>query len=136
MNDLYSLNKDFFICEGDTQTPRVVLDKKQNKFEFTGNSLPENALSFYKPIIEWFELYKKEPNEEICVIFKVDYINSASSKMMHKIILKLDEIHLLGNQIEVKWYYQNDDEDMLLDGQTYLEDLSMPYQFLTCEMKH
>lgn len=125
-----NLNEDYYYVKGDAHHPTVLLDKKQNKFEFSGDSLPENAMEFYKPIIGWFELYKKNPNDKATVIFKFSYINSATSKMIHVIIQKINEIHLSGNQIDIEWHYQIGDEDMLLDGKTFLEDMSLPYQFI------
>ena len=130
MNASYNLNRNHYIIDGDSQTPKVVLDKKRNIFEFSGNSLPENALHFYTPIIEWFELYKKTPNKKTKVVFKLNYINSATSKMMHIIIIKLNEIYLLNNQIEIEWHYHISDDDMLKDGKIFLEDMSLPYKFI------
>lgn len=130
MNDPYKLNESYFYIEGGTETPKVILDKRQNVFEFSGNSLPDDALMFYVPIIDWFELYKDSPNEKISVIFKLTYINSASSKMLHKVMVKLNELHLLGHKIEIQWHYQYGDEDMLIDGETILEELSIPYKFI------
>ena len=45
--------------------PDINLDPQQNMFEISGKSLPENAKLFYDPVIEWFEIYAKEPNEFI-----------------------------------------------------------------------
>jgi len=55
--------------------------------------------------------------------------------MIHKIIQKLNEIYLKGINIEVEWHYHIGDEDMLLDGKTFLEDMSLPYKFINCSFK-
>ncbi len=83
-----TLNKNNYIIDGDNQVPTVILDKIQNKFEFSGISIPEDAVSFYRPIIEWLEMYKSAPNNRITVVFKMNYINSASSKMIDRVIHK------------------------------------------------
>jgi len=125
-----TLNKNSYIIGGDNQVPTIVLDKIQNKFEFSGISIPEDALSFYLPIIKWLELYKSAPNKKTSVIFKMDYINSASSKMLDKVIRKLNEIYLTGVQVDIQWHYHIDDEDMLMDGKMYLEEKSIPYELI------
>lgn len=130
-----NLNENYYYTEGDAHNPTILLDKKQNKYEFSGNSQPEDAITFYIPIIEWFKLYKKNPNKKAIVIFNLNYINSATSKMIHKIIQKLNEIYLKGINIEVEWHYHIGDEDMLLDGKTFLEDMSLPYKFINCSFK-
>jgi hypothetical protein len=126
----YTLNENHYVIDGDNQFPTVILDKIQNKYEFRGVSIPEDAISFYSPIIEWLELYKSSPNEKMSVIFKMVYINSASSKMIDKVIRKLQEIYLLGKQIEIQWHYHIDDEDMLTDGKIYLEGKAMPFELI------
>ncbi|MBN2520229.1 MAG: DUF1987 domain-containing protein [Bacteroidales bacterium] len=130
MNSLKTLNEDYYIIDGDKEVPTVILDKKHNKFEFSGISIPEDALSFYLPIIEWLDLYKFAPNEKTSVSFKMVYINSASSKMLDRVFQKLEEIHSSGNQVEIQWYYHIDDEDMLTDGKIYLDKKSMPFELI------
>ncbi|MFC2137714.1 DUF1987 domain-containing protein [Bacteroidota bacterium] len=125
-----TLNEDHYIIDGDNQVPTVILDKAQNKFEFSGVSILEDAISFYAPIIEWFDLLKSASNTNISVKFKMNYINSASSKMIDRVIQKLNEIHLLGIGVEILWHYHIDDEDMLMDGKIYLEEKSMPYELI------
>jgi len=39
------------IKEGQS-TPKIVLDKTNDKFEIAGNSLPEDVLGFYSPIFK------------------------------------------------------------------------------------
>jgi len=125
-----TLNENHYIIDGDNQVPNVILDKKQNIFEFSGVSIPEDAINFYAPIIDWFDLYKSKPIKRITVLFKLNYINSASSKMIDRLLQKLNEIHLLGNYIEIQWYYHIDDEDMLMDGKIFLESKAMPYELI------
>ena len=59
-----TLSKKAYIIDGDHQVPKVILDKSNNIFEFSGISMPEDAQSFYTPIIEWLELYKNEPSSK------------------------------------------------------------------------
>ena len=43
------------IIEPTLNTPGVVLDPEGNKFEFSGESRPEDVRNFYMPILEWLE---------------------------------------------------------------------------------
>ena len=125
-----TLNENSYFIDGDDQVPTVILDKIKNKFEFSGISIPEDAISFYSPIFDWLELYQDDPNEKTNVIFKMNYVNSASSKMIDRILKKLNEIHLLGNNVSIEWHYHIDDEDMLMDGKMFLEGKSIPYELI------
>ncbi len=130
MNDTDNLNESNYIIKGDDHMPTVRLDKAQNKFEFSGVSMPEDSLSFYLPILEWLDTYKQAPNKKTIVIFKMSYINSASSKMIDKIFKKLDEMYKEGYNVVIQWHYHIDDEDMFSDGKLYLEEKSFPYEFI------
>ncbi len=43
--------------------PEINLDPQQDVFEILGKSLPEDAKSFYDPVIEWFEEYLIKSNK-------------------------------------------------------------------------
>ena len=59
-------------------SPKVLLDKDNNKFFIVGKSIVENAFEFYVPIIEWFKNYFKDPNKSTDLIFFLEYLNSSS----------------------------------------------------------
>ena len=72
-------------------TPQVHLDKTSGKFEFSGKSLPEDVSSFYKPIFDWLDAYSKNSNDSTIVEFKMTYFNTASSKVILDVLMKLEE---------------------------------------------
>ena len=78
---------DPLIIEPTDESPEVILDKENGRFEFGGKSLPEDVKEFYSPILIWLENYVKDPNDETHVKFKFDYFNSASAKQILDILL-------------------------------------------------
>ena len=74
-----------FIYEGNEDLPQVMLDKKNEKFEISGKSLPEDVSEFYTPILDWFNMYALNPNEKTVINFRLEYLNSGSSKMIFSI---------------------------------------------------
>jgi hypothetical protein len=109
--------------------PDVILDKEMNCFEIKGISLPENQKEFFNPIVDWMKDYVKEPNDETVLTFKMEYINSASQKRIHDIILISKEIHDKSIPIYVDWYYHSDDEGMKEEGETLAELVKIPFRF-------
>jgi hypothetical protein len=109
--------------------PDVILDKEMNCFEIKGISLPENPKEFFNPIVDWMKDYVKEPNDETVLTFKMEYINSASQKRIHDIILISKEIHDKSIPIYVDWYYHSDDEGMKEEGETLAELVKIPFRF-------
>lgn len=116
--------------EGSMDSPNVTLDKDSGVFEITGKSLPENVNSFYDPIIGWFEEYFQAPNTETLVSMKMDYINTASSKVLLSLFLLFEKASLEGKAIKVNWFYQEDDEDMYDVGEEYSEIVNVPFEII------
>lgn len=114
--------------EATDETPKVILDAANNVFEFSGKSLPEDVTVFYDPILEWLEEYEESPNPSTNVVFKMDYFNTASSKLILDILMKLEEIHEEKGGISIEWHYREDDEDMEEAGEEYSEIVEIPFE--------
>jgi len=125
------------IIEATGNSPRIVLDPESKKFEFSGESRPENVRKFYLPILEWLEAYTKnqeklndgERTSELQCQFNFEYFNSTSAKYILDIFKSLNAINALGVELEIKWLYEEDDEDMLEVGQemSRMSKLSFDY---------
>ncbi len=121
------------IIEGTDDTPRVVLDQENNLFEISGRSLPEDVVSFYQPVIDWLEEMETKPLENMEFSFKLEYFNTASSKLILDIFLKLDEVYQDGNKINIKWHYSELDEDLEEAGEEYSELVEIPFELVALQ---
>lgn len=113
--------------EGSEDTPKIILDKGNGIFEISGRSLPEDSAEFYRPILEWLERYSSDANPKTSFVFKLEYFNTASSKLILDILSKLEDI----KGINVLWYYNEDDEDMQEAGEEFSELVEIPFEFKT-----
>jgi hypothetical protein len=113
---------------GTDDTPTVTLDAGNNIFEISGRSLPEDVAAFYNPIIEWMEKYNQAPLAKTIFSFKLVYFNTASSKMLLDILMKLEELHNAGKDVVVKWHFSEDDEDMKEAGEEYADIVDVPFE--------
>ena len=59
------------IINGTEDTPEIVFNCVDNIFQISGKSLPDDALSFYKPVRDWIDEYIKVPNDETVVSCKM-----------------------------------------------------------------
>jgi len=119
---------DIINIEATDETPRVYLDVVAGKFEMGGKSLPEDVTVFYNPILTWLDGYALEPNKETCFVFKMDYFNTASSKLILDILLKLEEINEENEGLKIEWYFREDDEDMEEAGEEFSEIVEIPFE--------
>lgn len=111
-------------------TPEINLDQDRSRFEFYGKSFPEDCDKFYKPIVEWFKEYVNKPNRETIIVFKLDYFNTSSSKILLEILGILKEIHRQKKTVIIHWYYRTGDQDMFETGETFSEIISLPFKLL------
>lgn len=113
--------------EGTEDTPKIMLDKGNGIFEISGRSLPEDSTSFYKPVLDWIEQYSSEANPATEFTFKLEYFNTASSKLILDVLSALEDI----KGMRISWYFHEDDEDMEEAGQEFSELVEIPFEFKT-----
>ena len=116
------------IIEKTSDTPSIHLDSS-DKIEISERSLPENAIDFYAPIIEWFNEYSKNPNSETIVDIKLEYFNTSSAKQIAKILLILQKL-AENNNVLIKWYYSASDSDMHSSGVRYSKLVKVKFEFI------
>ncbi len=115
--------------EAQTDSPEVYLDNEKKIFRIEGNSFADDPVPYYLPIFDWLERYKKNPNLETVFEFKLNYINTASTKQVANVLMKLEELKDLTN-VKVKWYYQEDDEDMFDEGNSLKTMINLDFDFI------
>ncbi len=113
---------------GTDDTPNVILDTENEILEISGRSLPEDVTAFFEPILNWLDEYSEEPNEKTVFSFKLVYFNTASSKLILDILMKLEEMHEDGKDVLVKWFFPDDDEDMEEAGEEYADIVNVPFE--------
>ena len=118
------------IISATEDTPGIRLDATNDVFELSGRSLPEDVVKFYKPILDWLDEYAQSPNANTVFNFKLQYFNTASSKIILDILMKLEGMHDAGKKITIKWHYPSDDEDMMEAGEEYADIVSVPIEMV------
>lgn len=116
--------------QGTNDTPKVILDREGDMFEISGRSLPEDVVAFYQPILDWLEDYKSNPLEYTEFVFRYIYFNTATSKLIQDVIIKLEELFEAGNNVQVMWFYEEDDEDMQDSGEEFMENSEVPFELM------
>ena len=118
------------IISATEDTPGIRLDAASEIFEISGRSLPEDVIKFYKPILDWLDEYAQSPNAQTAFDFKLSYFNTASSKIILDILMKLEGMYDAGKSISINWHFPSDDEDMEEAGKEYSEIVSVPIELV------
>jgi len=127
------MNLEDLEIQAEYNTPYIFLSKNQNKFILEGRSYPEDAVKFYTPIIKWFQEYLKLPNKETVIEIKLEYINTATYKVIVKMLSMIKENLDEDNKIKVKWYYSEDDEDIIELGNEIEKLIKIPFEYVKLE---
>jgi hypothetical protein len=114
--------------QGTEDTPKIILDAENKIMEISGRSLPEDVTAFYEPVLNWLNEYSENPNDKTVFNFKLTYFNTASSKLLLDILMKLEEMHENGNNVLIRWHYPEDDEDMEEAGEEYADIVDVPFE--------
>ncbi len=116
------------------KTPYIKFDPNMGVLELRGRSIPENAVEFYKPLVEWLDKYAQDPKDKTEVNVQLEYFNTSSSKCILDVFKKLEDINKKPDkEVVINWYYEEDDEDMLEAGEDYQSILKIPFKMIEME---
>ena len=119
------------IIQAAEDTPQVILDKENNKFEISGKSLPEDACEFYSPIKKWLIDYCKSPNETTIFNCKFNYFNSATARKLVEIFSVLES--LKEKNAKIVWQCKKDDSVIIDKGQELDYLINIPFEFVALD---
>ena len=118
------------IIEPTNVTPSVKFNASEGVLEMKGRSIPENSIEFYQPIYEWLDDYIESPKDKTIVHLRFDYFNTSSSKCILDILKRIDKIDANGYDVLIKWYHDENDEDMMEAGEDYSDLLDAPFEII------
>lgn len=117
--------------EATETTPMVRFDVETGLFSMEGKAINNDAEEFFRPVLDWLDAYITHPNKSTEVVMKLDYFNISSSKRILFVFYKLNELVNTGHQVNVKWFYHEDEDDMYEVGQDFAFMVKVPFEF--CE---
>ena len=124
-----NISSEALIIQSTKDTPDVVLDAANHKFEIIGRSFPLNAKGFYAPVQAWLEDYSTVASGQIHFTFKLEYFNTPSSKSISDILKTLKKMKDAGSDVKVSWHYEEDDVDILDLGHVFSRTIGLEFDF-------
>ena len=106
------------------KTPEIAFDAEANRLMLSGRSIPENAVEFYRPLLDWAQGVSDETS--MVVQIQLEYFNTSSSKCLLDLFKRLE----VSSSLEVLWYFDSDDEDMLEAGEDCDHIVGLPFKFV------
>ena len=116
--------------KGTRDTPEILFDPENNKFNIQGNSMPEDATAFFENVFSWVEKYVNAPLDDTIINCNLEYFNSTSAKMFYQIFIELEKIQENDKNVKISWYYEPGDRLIEEKGQEYKEVLQIPFELI------
>lgn len=125
------------VIDKTVNSPRVMFDPENNRFEISGESRPSDVASFYLEILRWFDEYSsnlgktQEKNDPAVFNFDFEYFNSSSAKYILDFCKQIGDARSKGKNLSIRWHYDKDDLDMFQVGQEMEKISKTPFEFIS-----
>jgi SiaC family regulatory phosphoprotein len=111
------------------QTPGYTFDPS-GIIKITGRGLYSDKPELSGQITDWINSYLENPPRTTFVTVAFEYLNSMTTIILVSILKQLSLITKQSKTIVVKWYYEDDDEDILERGKYISSYLDIPIEFI------
>lgn len=110
-------------------TPEVILDP-EGIIKIKGRALSVNGNDFPEQMMNGIDDYLRNPPDTTDVIIAFEYLNSFSAKVIVSILKKLSQAIRQPKKLAIRWYYEEDDDDMLDTGKYISGIYRIPIEFI------
>ncbi|HLN22006.1 MAG TPA: SiaC family regulatory phosphoprotein [Bacteroidales bacterium] len=116
-------------------TPEVTLNP-DGQVKITGRAIDESRSKFSDQLMTWIDSYVLDPADKTDVLIALEYLNSFNSIYISSVLRKLSIVRDKMKKLEINWYVEDDDDDMLERGEYISSTFGIPIQFtLTDQIK-
>ncbi len=112
------------------KTPEILANGSTGYVRLAGMLYPDNSYETYNELYQWIIEYFKGRNKNFRMDFRIKGMSDESYHWVMEYLKKLDKYHKDGRDIEVRWYYDADDEDVMEDGEDLEELVSFSFRFM------
>lgn len=110
-----------------SSTPTVDFDPETGVLQLAGESYPENAFDFYRPLLAWVSAYAERGTSPIVAELALSYLNTSSIKSVMDLLDLLEAAHRSGRTVTVRWSYPEDNDRALEMIEEFKEEVTLPF---------
>jgi SiaC family regulatory phosphoprotein len=112
-------------------TPLVWIEPATRTAVIVGDSLPENAIAFYDPIMRWLENHPPARTGPVHWHFRLHYFNTSSMKGIYQLLHDIKQRMLVQSGHSVVWDVEDGDEFMQEAGENFMGLLGIEMELNT-----
>lgn len=111
------------------KTPEVIFDA-EGTLSIKGRAMALNKTAPSEKLLNCIDRYLRNPATTTTITISLEYLNSFGTQILVAIIRKISQVVEHGNRLVVKWYYDEEDDDILERGHHISETFNIPIQFI------
>jgi hypothetical protein len=111
------------------KSPDVLLDP-EGVVKITGRAIDENLRIVPEQITNWIDVYLLNPVKTTQVVIALEYLNSFNTIILTSILRRLSQVKKQSKELVIKWYIENDDDDLLDRGESISTTFDIPIEFI------
>ena len=111
-------------------TPEVHLNPN-GILQINGRAIDESRAKYSEQILDWIDSYILKPPPVTMVSIALEYMNSYNAIIITTILKKLSQVNNQSKKLEIKWYIEVDDDDLMERGESISSSLNIPIDFIT-----
>ncbi|MDQ1297415.1 MAG: hypothetical protein QG611_1397 [Bacteroidota bacterium] len=110
-------------------TPEILLNPR-GIIEIKGRAIEEYETDLPKQIMMWIDAYLLSPAESTEVTIALEYMNSYNSIIISSFLRKLSQVSQQSKKLVIKWYIEEDDDDLLERAKYISSTFNIPIEFI------
>jgi len=119
---------DYERFEPTDKTPEVILDPK-GFISIKGRAMNITQTDCQDRVSAWLVTYLDNPAEITKVVISLEYLNSFGTTILVSILQVLSTLLIKNKVLNIHWYYESEDLDILERGEYIAEVLKIPIIF-------
>jgi len=98
---------------GSFPTPTADFDASNGVLAITGESHPEDAATFYAPLILWLETFTAGPPRRVSLELRLTFFSNTTRSQLLALLRRLSAFAGRGAEVRATWQVDPDDDDMV-----------------------
>lgn len=110
-------------------TPEVILNPTGH-LRISGRAIDESRTKFSEQLMKWIETYVLDPPDKTEIVIALEYLNSFNAIFLSSVLKKLSQVNHKAGKLEVRWYIEEDDDDLLERAEHISAAFNIPINFI------
>lgn len=121
------MSMDILHRDATASTPMVDFNPDTGVLRLSGESYPENAFEYFRPLLAWVAQFVRDGEVPVVAEVALSYLNTSSIKSVMDLLDLLEAAHRGGRNVTLRWSYASDNERALEMIEEFREEVSLPF---------